>query len=258
MRVAVCARRARRSSAARRCSSGHSPTIPGLSCAGCHLPAAAFVDHRQHDVGSGGLYKTPTLLNADFNAPYFHDGRFTDYAQVIAHFDRVFGLGLTVAEQADLGAYLGAVGDGLRPAYHLTGSNVLADLDDFASVLDIALAQHDAEVVAFTVRAVDGQLQDLAERYPEPVGAMPGTQQLTLARAALATLRATLQRVGTEAAAERFEAAAGEYLGFRKLTRAAVPLALQSAEGFSLFDPGRHAAAQVARGGSGADRTAAR
>jgi hypothetical protein len=27
-------------------------------------------------VRSGGLFKTPTLRNADFNAPYFHDGRF--------------------------------------------------------------------------------------------------------------------------------------------------------------------------------------
>src|SRR5262245_21155833 len=33
-----------------------------LSCAGCHVPTAAFVDHLQHDVGSGKLVKTPTLL----------------------------------------------------------------------------------------------------------------------------------------------------------------------------------------------------
>src|ERR1700722_1938126 len=38
---------------------------PSLSCAACHMPSAAFVDHRQHDVGSGGLFKTPTLLNAN-------------------------------------------------------------------------------------------------------------------------------------------------------------------------------------------------
>ena len=30
------------------------PHDPGLSCGGCHVPSAAFVDHRQHDVGSGG------------------------------------------------------------------------------------------------------------------------------------------------------------------------------------------------------------
>ena len=70
------------------------PHDPDMSCATCHVPSGAFVDHRQHDVGSGGLFKTPTLLNADFNAPYFHDGRFDSYDQVIDYFDRVFDLGL--------------------------------------------------------------------------------------------------------------------------------------------------------------------
>ncbi len=31
------------------------PHDPGMSCAGCHVPSGAFVDHQQHDVGSGGL-----------------------------------------------------------------------------------------------------------------------------------------------------------------------------------------------------------
>lgn len=51
------------------------PHDPNLSCTSCHPAAGAFVDHLQHDVGSGGLQKTPTLVNATFNAPYFHDGR---------------------------------------------------------------------------------------------------------------------------------------------------------------------------------------
>src|SRR5262249_34707931 len=66
------------------------PHQPDLSCGGCHVPSAAFVDHQQHDVGSGGLFKTPTLLNANFNAPYFHDGRFDSYDQIVAYFDRTF------------------------------------------------------------------------------------------------------------------------------------------------------------------------
>jgi cytochrome c peroxidase len=68
------------------------PHDPNLSCAGCHQPAGAFVDHQQHDVGSGGIFKTATLLNANFNAPYFHDGRY-DSDQVVDHFDRVYELG---------------------------------------------------------------------------------------------------------------------------------------------------------------------
>ncbi|NLS75592.1 hypothetical protein E3H11_44115, partial [Bradyrhizobium brasilense] len=30
------------------------PHDPALSCAGCHVPSSGFVDHQQHDVGSGG------------------------------------------------------------------------------------------------------------------------------------------------------------------------------------------------------------
>ncbi len=30
------------------------PNQPSMSCASCHIPSAGFVDHQQHDVGSGG------------------------------------------------------------------------------------------------------------------------------------------------------------------------------------------------------------
>lgn len=110
-----------------------------LSCAGCHIPSGAFVDHRQHDVGSGGLFKTPTLLNADFNAPYFHDGRFETYDQVVAHFDKIFDLGLSLQDKRDLVAYLNAVGDGER-AYERDGVAAgIKEVNDFASVLDLAV-----------------------------------------------------------------------------------------------------------------------
>ncbi len=78
-------------------------------------PSAPFVDHQQHDIGSGGLFKTPTLLNANYNAPYFHDGRFDSYDQVVAYFNRSFDLGLSETDQQDLVAYLQAVGARLRP-----------------------------------------------------------------------------------------------------------------------------------------------
>ena len=94
-----------------------------MSCATCHQPSGAFVDHQVHDVGSGGWFKTPTLINADFNAPYFHDGRFDSYAEVVAYFDRHFDLGLSEGERADLVAYLDAVGDAKEP----TVRNTVAD-----------------------------------------------------------------------------------------------------------------------------------
>ena len=218
------------------------PHDASLSCAGCHMPSAAFVDHRQHDVGSGGLFKTPTLLNADFNAPYFHDGRFDNYPQVIEYFSKAYDLGFTAQDRDDLAAYLSAIGDGVRPEYHLTGSNVLGDINGFASVLDIAIAGHDTEVIGFTVRSVNDLLQDLADHYPDDNAReiAGGAKERAMARTAIAALLQILQRLDTDAAAGRFDTAAAEYLNYRKLTLATVPAALLAAEPWSLFTPALH------------------
>ena len=86
-----------------------------MSCASCHQPSTGFVDHKVHDVGTGGAFKTSTLINADFSAPYFHDGRYDTYEQVIEHFDRHFDLGLTADDKYDVVAFLDAVGDAAEP-----------------------------------------------------------------------------------------------------------------------------------------------
>ena len=212
------------------------PHAPSLSCAGCHTPSAAFVDHLQHDVGSGGLYKTPTLLNADFNAPYFHDGRFSNYDQVIDYFDQTFALGLNARDRADLAAYLSAIGNGVRADYHLTGANVLGDINGFASVLDMAISRHDVEVVTLAVQSASDLLQDLADHYPEPRdGNANGAQECTLAHATVATLMKILQKIQADFAAGRYDEAAGEYLNYRRLSFASAPAALQAADPWSLF-----------------------
>jgi cytochrome c peroxidase len=136
------------------------PRDSNLSCAGCHVPSAAFVDHRQHDVGSGGLFKTPTLRNADFNAPYFHDGRYDSYDQVVAHFDRVFDLGLSAQDQRDLVAYLTAVGDGLRPYEREGAGAVLKEINDFGLVLGTAIPANDKEIVALAVDTIGSELRE--------------------------------------------------------------------------------------------------
>jgi mono/diheme cytochrome c family protein len=236
------------------------PRDPSMSCAGCHMPSAAFVDHRQHDIGSGGLYKTPTLLNADFGAPYFHDGRFDNYGQVIDHFDRVFDLGLSAQDRADLAAYLTAVGDGVRPQYHLTGTNVLSDIDDFVSVLDIAISSRDTEVIALTVQSVGDMLQGLADHYAEPSGGeiRGGANERKLARTTLAALMQNLHRTGLDAAHGRFDAAAADYLSYRKLALAAAPVALQAAERWSQFNPALHETHQAALQPTAASKTVSR
>jgi cytochrome c peroxidase len=214
------------------------PLDSNLSCASCHMPSAAFVDHRQHDVGTGGLYKTPTLLNADFNAPYFHDGRFDNFGQVIEYFNTVYELGLSAQDRIDLAEYLAVLGNGVRPEYRLTGINVLADINGFASVLDMAISRQDVEVVALAVRSVNDLLQDLADHYPDPSGReIPqGIHELGLARATLAALMQNLQRIEAATAAGHGNEAASEYLNYRKLSFAGAPLALQAAEQWSLFN----------------------
>ncbi|MGO8914497.1 MAG: cytochrome c peroxidase [Stellaceae bacterium] len=218
------------------------PRDPGLSCAACHLPSAAFVDHRQHDVGSGGLFKTPTLLNADFNAPYFHDGRYDDYAQVVVHFDRVFDLGLSPRDRQDLVAYLTAIGDGVRP-YERDGVTArLKEINDFASVLDTAIPAGDGAVIALTVETVGGELRELTEAFPDRKDATVtgGKDERSEARAALKDLVLDLRRVDAAAAAGHLDAAAAESLIYRKLMAAVVPMLLHAAEPWSLFNPAIH------------------
>jgi Di-haem cytochrome c peroxidase len=215
------------------------PSEPTLSCASCHVPSEAFVDHRQHDVGSGGLFKTPTLLNANFGAPYFHDGRFDNFAEVIEHFNRLYELKLTAQDRSDLADFLAAVGDGVKPDYRLTGNNTLADITGFTSVLDLAISQHDAEVIQLAVKSGREMLRDLADHYVDALGgaSIPGNHERSLARAAVSALIQLLQRIQADADAARYPAAANDFLDYQKLAFATVPLVLQAAESWSRFAP---------------------
>jgi hypothetical protein len=219
------------------------PREAGLSCAACHVPSAAFVDHRQHDVGSGGFFKTPTLLNANFNAPYFHDGRYDSYDQVVAYFDRLFQLDLNNQDQADLVAYLTAVGDGLQPYEPDRAILRLAEIMDFASVLSTAIPAHDIEVITLAVDTVGAELRELAENFPAPknTNVSGGWDERRLARVALKDLVLCLRRIELAATAGSFDEATSEYVDFRKQI-AAVPVPLQNAEPWSLFNPTIHKA----------------
>jgi cytochrome c peroxidase len=220
------------------------PHQPELSCASCHIPSAAFVDHRQHDVGSGGFFKTPTLLNADFNGPYFHDGRFDRYDQVIDHFDRVFDLGLSAQDKSDLIAYLSAVGDGERPYERDGGAAQMKEINDFTSVLATAIPAHDTAAVSLVVATVGAELRELTERIPDRRnGAVAGGEhERTLARMVLKELVLSLRRIDAAASSGRFEDAEDEFKKYSYLTFAAVPAMLTAAEPYSLFNPRIHAA----------------
>ena len=218
------------------------PHDPSLSCAGCHTPSGVFSDHQQHDVGSGGLFKTPTLRNADFNAPYFHDGRFDSYDQVVAHFDRVFDLGLSEQDRRDLVAYLTAVGDGTLPYEHDGAGASLKEINDFATVLGTAIPAGDKDTVSLAVDTIGNELRELTEQYPDRknTSVTGGGQQRALARSALKELVLTLRRIDMAVADGRTAEAAADYKNYRYLMAAAVPAVLAAAERWSLFNPAVH------------------
>ncbi|HZR87725.1 MAG TPA: cytochrome c peroxidase [Bradyrhizobium sp.] len=218
------------------------PHDPTMSCATCHIPSGAFVDHKQHDVGSGGLFKTPTLLNADFNAPYFHDGRYDSLGQVVAHFDRVFELNLSPQDRSDLTAYLTAVGDGLIPLDREGVSSQLKEINDFASVLELAIPAHDLAIIDLAVTTVGQELRDLTEKFPDRRDATVtgGLQQRLAARAALKDAVIRFRHIGTAAAAGRFDEAAAEFADYRKMSVSVLPMLLTMAQPWSLFNPAVH------------------
>jgi hypothetical protein len=218
------------------------PHNPELSCAGCHIPSSWFVDNRRHSVGSGGVFKTPTLMNANFNAPYFHDGRFDTYDQVIDHFDRTFELGLSSQDHADLVVYLQTIGDGLQP-YERDGIGAaIKEINDFARVLGTAIPAHDDDVIALAVHTVGGELRDLVEQFPgvKDTTLEGGIDERLAARRELKNLVLLVRRIGVLAADGHYDEAAAEYLNYRKLTFREVPFVLEQAQPWSLFNPAVH------------------
>jgi cytochrome c peroxidase len=218
------------------------PRDATMSCATCHIPSGGFVDHRQHNVGSGGLFKTPTLLNADFNAPFFHDARYDRLDQVVAHFDRVFELGLTPQDRSDLIAYLTAVGDGLLPVDREGVTSRLKEINDFATVLEVAIPAHDTAVIDLAVTTVGQELRELTEQFPDRRDATVtgGLKERLAARAMLKDQVIRFRRIGTAAVAGRFDEAAAEFMTYRKMSAGVLPLLLTTAQRWSLFNPAVH------------------
>ena len=214
------------------------PHDAAMSCATCHRPDGAFVDHQLHDVGSGGLIKTPTLVNANFSAPYFHDGRFDSYGEVIDYFDRQFALALTANERADLIAYLDAVGDAKEPTIRNTVQASLDEIQQFASVLDTAIPAHNKEIIALTVDGLANEWRELGESFPsaKDTSVSGGVAERKRASGAVKDMVLTLRRIAMAADGGNFEAVAQAYTDYLgELASAAA--ALKRAEPWSLFNP---------------------
>jgi cytochrome c peroxidase len=209
-----------------------------MSCASCHRPTDFFVDHALHDVGSGGKFKTPTLINARFNAPFFHDGRYDSFGEVVGYFDRHFDLGLTGSERSDLVAYLDAVGDADQP---ITRNTIQAELDEiavFASVLDTAIPQHNSEIVGLTVETVGHEWRELGENFPPAKDSTvkDGLHERRRARNAVFDIVLALRRIAMASETGDFAAAARLHAEYRRHAATAGGT-LKAAEAYSLFNP---------------------
>ncbi len=90
------------------CARCHVPplfTEPGWNL---HTPEEIGIDAFQAQRGPEDRYRTAPLrgLWTHTKGGFYHDGRFASLADVVDHYDAVFGLGLDAAQQADLVEYV--------------------------------------------------------------------------------------------------------------------------------------------------------
>jgi mono/diheme cytochrome c family protein len=91
-----------------KCASCHVPplfTEPGWNM---HTPAEIGVDEFQANRAPDKAYRTSPLkgLWTHTKGGFYHDGRFATLADVVNHYDQVFGLGLSQEQKSDLVEYL--------------------------------------------------------------------------------------------------------------------------------------------------------
>ena len=156
--------------------------FPGMNdqaCASCHKPGSHFTDNLVHDIGSAGedaarrfsgAFVTPTLLNAAYTAPYFHDGRFQSLADVVAWKNQTYNLGLNTAEQDDLTTYLLTIGGGEQPNQPLDGGILLSGspMDDLAGslgTLDFLIPEQDQAHADLLLRTIASGIEHNADSF---------------------------------------------------------------------------------------------
>ena len=179
---------------------------PKTSCASCHLPDREFIDGRQHDVGTGGQFDTPTLRGIAESAPYLHDGRAESLAAVVGHFDRFYALNLTAAERGDMVAYLTSLGAREEGRVPVTLNGELQAIDRFREFLGEAIKRRRFDDAALAVYVSRRRIGDLYQRYSR--------EHQELARQAMVVWSRALQSVGNSVEAADATAARFAFLAY--------------------------------------------
>ena len=96
-----------------RCATCHRPPVftdvltgSALVAPRVHAPAETGMEPVYASRSATGGYRTSPLRGIWQHPPYFHDGSAADLDAVVRHYNRVLGLGLSGAQQADLVQYL--------------------------------------------------------------------------------------------------------------------------------------------------------
>ena len=181
------------------------PHAPKLSCASCHR-GPNFTDSAQHDVGSGGVFDTPTLRGIATTAPYFHDGRAAALSDVVNHFDAFYRIGFDTSQRADLVTYLETIGAVEPPTAHVTLSTELQAIDRFRWLLGEAINNKRYEDAALAVIVARRRIGWLHERFDR--------DHQVIARQVLISWSRALQGAGRAVNAADPQAARFAFLAF--------------------------------------------
>ncbi len=197
-------------------------------CTNCHIPSSAFVDGRNHDVGTGGYFDTPTLRGLSESAPYLHDGRAADLPAVIEHFDQAFDLGYDATQRTDLAVFLEMLGAVDMAPTQLTVTRDMALIDEFGSLLQIPLEDENLPLVDRIADMLRIELRRVHERFHQAAHQAQ--------RAVLVDLSVLLGELVDAARGGKYSLALQGLSQWRHRIAAAV-VVLEAGAAISLYDP---------------------
>jgi hypothetical protein len=160
---------------------------------------------------------------------------------VVAHFNQSFSLSLSARDQANLTAYLKAIGDGDRATTPDDVPTRVKECTDFATALDTALPQHDAVAASLVLDTLDRELRELTEKFPEPkdTSVSGGFEQRAKARVALKELVLSLREIAVAVREGRFDEATAGLTRYREKMTSTIAV-MELAKQWSLFDRQLH------------------